>query len=40
MKIRSVLESNAVVFHSMMTNDDSDDLERVQRNVVRTIMGQ
>ena len=40
MKIRSVLESNAVVFHSMMTNDDTDDLERVQRNVVRTIMGQ
>ena len=40
MKIRSVLESSAVVFHSMMTNDDVDDLERVQRNVVRTIMGQ
>ena len=26
MKIRSVLESSAVVFHSMLTNDDTSDL--------------
>ena len=39
MKIRSVLETSAAVFHSMLTNDDRSDLERVQRNVVRTIMG-
>ena len=40
MKIRSVLETAAVVFHSMMYEDDVEDLERVQRNVARTIMGQ
>ena len=39
MKIRSVLESSAVVYHSMLTIDDREDIERVQRVVIRTIMG-
>ena len=39
MKIRSVLETSAVVYHSMLTKEDSNNIERVQRVVVRTIMG-
>ena len=39
MKIRSVLESNAVVFHSMLTMDDSDNIERIQKSVCHIIMG-
>ena len=39
MKIRSVLETSAVVFHSMLNNENTCDLERVQKNVVRTVMG-
>ena len=39
MKIRSVLESSSVVYHSMLTIEDTQDIERVQRVVIRTIMG-
>ena len=39
MKLRSVLESLAVVFHSMLTKEDSTNIERVQKSVVRLIMG-
>ena len=38
MKIRSVLESNCVVFHSMLTQEHSDDIERVQKIVLRIIL--
>ena len=38
MKIRSVLESNCVVYHSMLTNDDTSDIERVQKIVLRIIL--
>ena len=37
-KIRSVLESNAPVFHSMLTQDDSNDIERVQKIALRVIL--
>ena len=39
MKLRSVLESLTVVFHSMLTKEDSTNIERVQKSVVRIIMG-
>ena len=38
MKIRSVLESNCVVYHSMLTNDDTSDIERVQKIVLKIIL--
>ena len=38
MKIRSVLESNCPVFHSMLTQEHSDDIERVQKIVLRVIL--
>ena len=39
MKLRSVLETSAPVFHSMLNIENSDDLERVQKIVVSIIMG-
>ena len=39
MKIRSVLESNCVVYQSMLTKDDANDIERVQNIVFRIILG-
>ena len=39
MKIRSVLESACVVFHSMLTKGDREDIERILKNDTRTIMG-
>ena len=39
MKLRSVLESGAAVFHSMLTIEDSDDLERVQKTFCHIVMG-
>ena len=39
-KIRSVLETAAPVFHSMMNLEDTEDMERIQKNVVRLIMGE
>ena len=38
MKIRSVLETNCAVFHSMLTQDDTNDIERVQKIVLRVIL--
>ena len=37
-KIRSVLESNCPVFHSMLTEDNKDDIERIQKIVLRIIL--
>ena len=38
MKIQSVLESNCVVFHSMLTEGDNYDIERVQKIVFKIIL--
>ena len=38
-KIRSVLETNCPVFHSMLTNEDKDDIERIQKIVLKIILG-
>ena len=38
MKIRSVLESNCVVYHSMLTQDNTNDIERIQKIVFRVIL--
>ena len=37
-KIRSVLESNCPVYHSMMTKEQSDDIERLQKILLRIIL--
>ena len=37
-KIRSVLESNCVAFHSMLTQENSENIERIQKIVLRIIM--
>ena len=37
-KIRSVLETNCPVFHSMMTKEQSDDIERLQKILLRTLL--
>ena len=37
-KIRSVLETNCPVYHSMMTKEQSDDIERLQKILLRTIL--
>ena len=37
-KIRSVLESNCPVFHSMLTEENIDDIERIQKIVLRIIL--
>ena len=39
MKIRSILESNCVVYHPMLTQEESNDLERVQKIILRIILG-
>ena len=38
MKIRSVLESACVVFHSMLTKGDREDIERIQKMAFRIIL--
>ena len=38
-KIRSVLESNCPVFHPMLTQENKDDIERIQKIVLKIIMG-
>ena len=38
MKIRSVLETNCVVFHSMLTLENTHDIERIQKIVVKIIL--
>jgi hypothetical protein len=37
--IRSLLEQSAVVWHSSLTQENIDDLERVQKSAVRIILG-
>ena len=37
--IRSILEQSCVVWHSSLTQENSDDLERVQKAAVRIILG-
>ena len=39
MKIRSVLESSCPVFHSMLTVEDFNDIERIQKIILRIILG-
>ena len=39
MKLKSVLESFCPVFHSMLTVDDQNELERIQKIVLRIILG-
>ena len=39
MKIRSVLESSCPVFHSMLTCEDSNNIERIQKITLRIILG-
>ena len=39
MKLRSVLESAAVVFHSLLTEENNKNIERIQKTVARIIMG-
>ena len=38
-KIRSVLETNCPVFHPMLTQENKDDIERIQKIVLKIIMG-
>jgi hypothetical protein len=37
-KIRSALESNCPVYHSMLTNQNNDDIERIQKIVLMVIL--
>ena len=37
--IRSLLEQSATVWHSSLTNDNTKDLERVQKTALRIILG-
>ena len=37
--IRSVLETNCVVFNSMLTQQEDEDIERVQRTVTMILLG-
>ena len=37
--VRSILEQSCVVWHSSLTEDNSNDLERVQKSAVRIILG-
>ena len=36
--IRSILEQSCVIWHSTLTQEDSDNLERVQKNALRNIL--
>ena len=36
--IRSILEQSCVVWHSSLTNENSDDLERIQKSAVKLIL--
>ena len=38
--IRSILEQSATVWHSSLTEENKDDLERIQKSAVRIIMGE
>ena len=38
--IRSLLEQSATVWHSSLTEENSADLERVQKSAVKIILGE
>ena len=38
MKIRSVLESNCVVYHPLLTQDENNDIERIKKIVLKIIL--
>ena len=38
--VRSVLEQSATVWHSSLTQENKEDLERVQKSAIRIIMGE
>ena len=37
--VRSILEQSATVWHSSLTQENSDDIERVQKSVVKIMFG-
>ena len=37
--IRSILEQSCVVWHSSLTQENCDDLERIQKSAIRIILG-
>jgi hypothetical protein len=37
--VRSLLEQSATVWHSSLTRENSDDLERVQKSAIKVILG-
>ena len=37
--VRSLLEQSATVWHSGLTEENSNDLERIQKSAVRIILG-
>ena len=39
MKLRSVLETSVAVFHSMLTHDNTTDIERISKTVAKIILG-
>ena len=38
--VRSLIEQSATGWHSNLTQENSDDLERVQKSAVKIILGQ
>ena len=38
--IRSLLEQSAVVWHSSLTQENAQDLERIQKSAMKVILGQ
>ena len=38
--IRSILEQSSVVWHTSLTNENAEDLERVQKSAVKLILGE
>ena len=37
-KIRSVLEANCIIYHSMLTQEETNDIERIQKIVLKIIL--
>ena len=37
-KLRSVLEANCVIYHPMLTQEEANDIERIQKIVLRIIL--
>ena len=37
--VRSVLEHSSVVWHSSLTDENSEDLERIQKSAIKIILG-